>query len=178
MKLSELKPNQMNQIEISEINLAEYNPRKITQEELNGLVQSIRKFGFVEPIVINKRTGNLVGGHQRVKAAQMIGMTTVPYVDVDLSEPEEKALNIALNSHTLSGKFDLEVLSTILEDLKIDLPDLCLDLRFNVLEKDLGIQFNVDTDFSEAEQEKKKLQFITCPYCNEVFEKAQAKSHG
>jgi len=51
----------------------------------------------VEPIVWNKRTGNIVGGHQRLKVLLDMGMREVDCVVVDLDEAKEKALNLALN---------------------------------------------------------------------------------
>lgn len=66
---------------IQKINPAAYNPRRISDEALSGLKESIKKFGFVEPLVINTKTGNLVGGHQRLKAAENLGMKTVPIVE-------------------------------------------------------------------------------------------------
>lgn len=161
-------------IDIGEINPSKYNPRKISESELCGLQKSLEKFGFVEPLVINKRTRTLVGGHQRLKAAQLIGYSKVPCYEVDLTESEEKALNIALNSHTIQGKFDREILSTLLEEVKLDLPELTLDLNFNILEKDMQLIFDPDVDFSEADQDKKKFKFIECPHCKEVFEQGQS----
>ncbi|EGO7718080.1 TPA: ParB N-terminal domain-containing protein, partial [Enterococcus faecalis] len=87
MKLSELRP-------------AEYNPRvelKPGMEEYEKLKQSILEFGFVDPPIFNKRTGNLVGGHQRVSVAKDLGIGEIEVSIVDLPIEKEKALNIALN---------------------------------------------------------------------------------
>lgn len=54
LKLSDLKP-------------AEYNPRKISADQLKNLKKSIEEFGDLSGIVFNRRTGNVVGGHQRLK---------------------------------------------------------------------------------------------------------------
>ena len=133
---------QVNERNIEELNPATYNPRSITDAELHGLMESIKKFGFVEPVVFNKRTNTLVGGHQRVKAALALGKTTVPVYEVDLSLPEEKALNVALNSHTIQGKFEGEILSGLLEEIKLDLPELSDAFNFDQLAKDLKIDFS------------------------------------
>ncbi|MFY9379208.1 MAG: ParB N-terminal domain-containing protein, partial [Acutalibacteraceae bacterium] len=61
---------QVNKIPISQLNPAKYNPRKDLQPgdpEYEKLKRSMQEFGYVEPIVWNKRTGNIVGGHQRYK---------------------------------------------------------------------------------------------------------------
>lgn len=78
-------------LKISEIKPAKYNPREITDVAFLGLRESIKKFGFVDPLVVNKKTGTLVGGHQRLKVAESLGFESVPCVLVDLSVAEEKA---------------------------------------------------------------------------------------
>ena len=76
---------------------APYNPRRISDHDLKALQNSMATFGVVEPVVVNRSTGRIVGGHQRVKAAEAEGMATLPVVYVDLDENQEKQLNLALN---------------------------------------------------------------------------------
>jgi ParB-like chromosome segregation protein Spo0J len=158
---------QLEWIPIIKINPAEYNPRVINQSELDGLTFSIKKFGFVDPLIVNQKTGNLVGGHQRLKAAQVLGLKKVPVVFINKSLEEEKALNITLNSHTTQGKFDLEMLSTLLEEIKIELPEMFNDLRMDVLEHDLKIGFNpTEFDFDEEKEIDEKIKTEKeCPSC-------------
>jgi DNA modification methylase len=87
-------------------------------------VQSIERFGFVDPVIVNDRTGILVGGHQRLKAAKKLGLKDVPVVAVNLDEAEEKALNVALNK--ISGEWDLDLLRGVLEDVQAAGLDLSL----------------------------------------------------
>lgn len=117
---------------ISELNPAAYNPRNISPEAMNGLEKSIEKFGCVEPIVWNKRTGNIVGGHQRYEVLKKMGEEKTDVVVVDLSEQEEKQLNVSLNNPQIQGEFDQEKLQVILSELK-DLPDFS-DLRFDKID--------------------------------------------
>lgn len=93
---------------------APYNPRKIDDMEMMKLRRSIETFGFVEPVVVNKDM-TIIGGHQRVKAAQAMGMTEVPCVMVDLPKDKEKALNLALNK--ISGEWDEAKLVELLKQL-------------------------------------------------------------
>lgn len=95
---------------------APYNPRQITDEELAKLQRSLRYFGIVQPIIVNTRSGHVVGGHQRVKAAQAEGIDDMPVVRVDLDEPSEKQLNLALNR--ISGTWDTDALAVLLADLE------------------------------------------------------------
>ena len=109
---------------IAEISPAQYNPRTISDESLGRLTKSLAEFGNIQPITWNSRTGNVVGGHQRLKVYQAMGKTEVEVWAVDLSEQKEKAANIALNK--LSGEFDLPMLKDILEE--IDTGDLDIEI--------------------------------------------------
>jgi len=95
---------------------APYNPRTISDHDLVALGRSMTTFGVVEPIVINRRTKHIVGGHQRVKAAEANGIETLPVVHVDLDETQERQLNLALNR--ISGEFDVEKLAELLKELE------------------------------------------------------------
>lgn len=106
-------------VSIKDINPSPYNPRKDLQPGDPGyekLKRSIQEFGFVEPLVWNKRSGNLVGGHQRFKVLLEQGLTEIEVSVVDLDEEREKALNIALNK--INGNWDLEKLAVLLEELR------------------------------------------------------------
>ena len=98
---------------------ADYNPRKDLQPgdpEYEKLKRSIEQFGYVEPVIWNRTTGRVVGGHQRLKVLMDMGMTEVDCVVVELSEEKEKALNIALNK--ISGDWDTDKLSLLIADLQ------------------------------------------------------------
>lgn len=106
-------------IPIEQINPAAYNPRVDLQPgdpEFEKLRQSIEEFGYVEPIVWNERTGNMVGGHQRYKVLKSRGETELIVSVVDMDLEREKLLNIALNK--ISGRWDEEALGALLADLQ------------------------------------------------------------
>jgi hypothetical protein len=109
---------------IIEISPSKYNPRTISDESMGRLTKSLAEFGNIQPITWNARTGNVVGGHQRLKVYQAMGKTEVEVWAVDLSEQKEKAANIALNK--LSGEFDMPMLKDILEE--IDTGDLDMEV--------------------------------------------------
>jgi ParB-like chromosome segregation protein Spo0J len=127
---------------ISELTPAKYNPRKISDEAIGRLTKSLAEFGNIQPITWNSRTGNLVGGHQRLKVFQAMGKTEVEVWAVDLDEKKEKAANIALNK--LAGEFDLPALKDILEDL--DTGEMDLEITGFGMEEisKLMEQFHVD----------------------------------
>lgn len=98
---------------------ADYNPRKDLKPgdaEYEKLKRSIEQFGYVEPVIWNKTSGRVVGGHQRLKVLIDMGMTEVDCVVVELSEDKEKALNIALNK--ISGEWDKDKLALLIADLQ------------------------------------------------------------
>lgn len=98
---------------------ADYNPRKDLKPgdaEYEKLKRSIEQFGYVEPVIWNKTTGRVVGGHQRLKVLIDLGMTEVDCVVVELTEEKEKALNIALNK--ISGEWDKDKLALLIADLQ------------------------------------------------------------
>lgn len=99
------------EIPISDLKPAQYNPRKISDEELAKLTRGIKEFGIVQPILINKDS-TIIGGHQRVKAAEAAGLKSVPCFRLDVSLDKEKALNIALNK--ISGQWDQMLLDDLL----------------------------------------------------------------
>ena len=104
-------------IKISEINEAPYNPREKLVPgmfEYEKLKDGIEHFGIVEPLVWNERTGNLVGGHQRLTVLKDTGATEAPCSVVDLSIEEEKILNIALNK--IKGNWDYDKLKDVLSE--------------------------------------------------------------
>ena len=98
---------------------AKYNPRKDLKPgdpEYEKLKRSLEQFGYVEPVIWNKTTGRVVGGHQRLKVLIDMGIQEVECVVVELSEEKEKALNIALNK--ISGAWDNEKLALLITDLQ------------------------------------------------------------
>lgn len=73
------------------------NPRRITEEQREALVRSMRTYGPVEPIVVNRQSREVIGGHQRLVAARELGWTEVPVVFVDLTRTPARLLGLALN---------------------------------------------------------------------------------
>ena len=104
---------------ISKLNPAEYNPRKNLQPgdaEYEKLKRSMEQFGYVEPVVWNKTTGRVIGGHQRLKVLVDLGLKEVDCVVVEMDEEQEKALNIALNK--INGEWDTDKLAMLISDLQ------------------------------------------------------------
>lgn len=169
---------------VGKIRPASYNPRKITDKKLLMLGSSMEEFGDLSGIVVNRRTGNLVGGHQRIKCIpphEEIKKTELKtktktgtvaegyivvdgekwnYREVDWDEIKEKAANIAANQH--GGEFDDDDLAEILREL--DVADYTLNTGFSDEEIEsllAGVgDNNIEMDeigFKDSAAEKKSL---------------------
>ena len=110
------------EMKIDDLIPADYNPRKISNDAKIGLKHSINKHGYVQNIIYNKRTGNLVSGHQRVAIMREDGITDVDVHVVDLPLEEEKVLNVQMNNHMIEGDFTSDVESLLMEIADYD-PD-------------------------------------------------------
>ena len=112
-------------VNINELISPEYNPRQITDDEMEKLKNSINEFGYIAPIIVNKHNNHIVGGNQRYEALKSLGYTDVDVVFVDEQDIQrEKALNIALNK--ISGEWDFVKLADIIDDLELNDFDISL----------------------------------------------------
>lgn len=145
---------QIEKIKVSDLKPADYNPRKKLKpgdKEFEKLKKSIEEFGYVEPIILNKRTNTVVGGHQRLEVMKHLGYDEVDCVIVDLDEQKEKALNIALNK--ISGEWDTELLTDLLKEL--DQQGVVSLTGFETEELDelfAGTEYNVSEDNYNVEE--------------------------
>lgn len=114
-------------IPAARLNPAAYNPRKDLKpgdKEYDKLKRSIAEFGYVEPVIWNTRTGNVVGGHQRLKVLLDLGNTEIDCVVVDLDPQREKVLNVALNK--IQGDWDEGKLASLMADFDAEAFDVSL----------------------------------------------------
>ena len=103
----------------SKLVAAAYNPRRITDQERDKLKAALSRHGLVAPVVWNSRTGNLVGGHQRILIMDSLMGTkdyTLQVCKIDVDEAKEREINILLNNSQAGGSFDLDALKHIFED--------------------------------------------------------------
>lgn len=113
-------------IKIEQLRFADYNPRQISEKQFEALRASLKEFGILDPAVVNMHPGReytIVGGHMRVRAASLEGMTEYPCFLVNLDETKEQKANLALNK--ISGEWVPEKVAEIIirlnnqdEDLK------------------------------------------------------------
>lgn len=161
MKVSKYISSQVVEINRSEINLASYNPRKISDNARKLLKANIKRLGVMGGIVWNEQTGNLVGGHQKLSILdelQKYDSETkendylIRVEKVSLDDKEEKEQNIFLNNKNAQGEFDKDILKGLIDD--IDFKSAGLDeVDLNLL----GIQLD-DFKFEELDEEPEPLE--------------------
>ncbi len=127
----------------NEIKEAAYNPRIIDDDNLKKLTKGIREHGLVVPLCWNERTGNLVSGHQRLKALDKMHRKKdykVPCSVIDVGEKEEKQLNVQMNNPSMQGSWDLGALADLNADgISFD------DMGFN--KADIDFMYDGEVDF-------------------------------
>jgi len=143
-------PKTIDQVSISSLISATYNPRRWNQEAIAQLTESIERFGCVDPIIVNnapERMNIVIGGHFRLKVAKDLGFTTMPVVYVTIPDIErEKELNLRLNRNL--GEWDWELLKDFGENL-------LNDVGFN--SEELDTIFDLDIDNPEEFDLTKEL---------------------
>lgn len=160
------------ELPIGKIKPATYNPRKDLKPNdpaYERLKKALNSFDLVEPLVWNRRTGNLVGGHQRFKILQERGDTTVPVSVVDLDEREEKILNIALNKH--SGEWEYASLANLIEELDVGEFDMELT-GFTAEEFEKIATWSAPPSEFKTVDETIEIEHI-CPKCGYKFSGGQ-----
>ena len=120
---------QIIEMKISEVRPYENNPRKITEEAIQKVAASIREFGFKQPIVVD-RNNVIIAGHTRLKAAELLGLETVPTIRADDLTPEQvKAYRLADNKVAEATDWDMNALDKELaEILDIDMDEFGFDI--------------------------------------------------
>lgn len=129
-------------VKVSELNPAPYNPRKWNESAITQLTESIKQFGLVDPILVNAdptRKNIVIGGHFRLKVAKDLGYKEVPVVYINIAdETKERELNLRLNrnlgdwDYTMLVEFDQSLLENVgfsseelddIFDIEVDEPE-------------------------------------------------------
>ncbi|MCT4575098.1 MAG: site-specific DNA-methyltransferase [Alphaproteobacteria bacterium] len=130
----------------------ENNPRTHSQEQLQQLVSSMIEFGFTNPILVDKVSKEIIAGHGRLMAAQMLGLKKVPVIALShLSEAQRRKLIIADNQLALNAGWDEDLLSTEISALKEMGEDLDV-LGFDDEFMDEMLNSALNSDFSSDEE--------------------------
>lgn len=144
----------------------ERNAKMHDQFQVDKLKESIKRFGFVSPILIDEQN-NVLAGHGRILAARELGMDKIPAVYVEgLSEAERRAYILADNKLSELGEWSMDLVE---EELKwLDDQDFEIDVTgFDLVDSDLDVS---DDDFiKDTEITKSKEKTVVCPHCGQSF---------
>lgn len=167
MKLTEIKPYPK-------------NAKRHNENQINQIANSIKEFGFNQPIVIDKNNVIIVG-HGRYEAAKLLGLDDVPVIQVDLNNKQAKAYRLADNKLNESS-FDMSIVIEELKELDIEYveltgfdsqllegftPNLNPDFEYQpVTQKDIEKK---DKELQNKYQGEPVLQDVTCPHCGKDF---------
>ena len=153
---------ELEKIKIEQLEPATYNPRQISTKQFNDLKESITKFGMVDPLIVNKNSYTIVGGHQRYKICKQLGYKEIGCIILDLNKEQERELNIRLNKNT--GEFDMDILANefdIEELTEWGFKEIDLDINIDKLvedTEDVAILTIKEDDLIKAEQLYKELK--------------------
>ena len=140
-------------VDIKDLKPAEYNPRQASEKETKDLTEQIKKFGLIDPVIVNaaeNRKNIVIGGHFRLRIADILGIKKAPVVYVNIPDIErEKELNLRLNKNT--GSWDWDLLADFNKDLLID-------VGFNSFELDKIFDSGVIEDNFDAQKEYENIK--------------------
>lgn len=150
-------------LKIDEIKPYENNPRN-NLDAVDATANSIKEFGWQQPIVVDKDMV-IIAGHTRYLAAKKLGCDTVPVVVAsNLSDEQVRAYRLADNKTGELAEWNTKLLDDELQDiLDIDMTDFGFDedIEFDPADE-------VDTRIDEPAETTDSTE-VTCPYCGEVF---------
>lgn len=158
------------EVQRSEIHLADYNPRTISDEARKSIKRGIKKYGLLGGLIVNKGTGmTLVSGHQRLSVMDELNKFpendyTIRIDVIDVDEKQEKELNILLNNPNAQGQWDFDALRKLIPD--IDYKDAGLtEEDLNLIGVDFMLQTEEENSLADSleelmlpVQEKKEIE--------------------
>lgn len=161
---------------IGEIQPYKRNAKRHDAKQVANVAESIRRYGFVQPIVMD-RDGVIVIGHCRYAAARKLGMRSVPCVCVDELTPEQVAALRIVDNKTNESPWDWHVLSQELPEIDLSAFDFEVALPFATgpqqteepVEEDAVTAEQMDELFADAPPKEIEPKKIQCPHCGEWF---------
>jgi len=151
MNIHATTPTSFETVPVEAITPASRNARRHTKAQIEQIAQSIKRFGFINPVLVD-RDGKIVAGHGRFEAAKSLGRSTVPTLRIEhLSPAELRAYALADNQLAALAGWDDELLKLELGELAVELPDLDLTLTgFQTAELDRILLPTPDAESDET----------------------------
>lgn len=160
------------QVSISDLIPYHRNARTHSKSQVEQIANSIQEFGFTNPVLIDGHNG-VIAGHGRLQAAGILGMDSVPCIQLtDMTDLQKRAYIIADNKLALNAGWDDELLKmelTELHELDFDLELIGFSPTDLTLAMGLGVDFapGLESDQGRLDQ----LSPIKCPACGHEFHK-------
>lgn len=149
-------------VKISKLKPYEKNAKKHDETQINNVAESIKQFGMVQPIVIDKDNVVIIG-HCRLEACKKLNFKEVPCVKADNLTEEQVAKLRLVDNKLNESEWDYELLEQ--EMVSLDMAEFEIDWGI------IGAtDVNIDDFFTDAEEKPKKLKTIKCPHCGEIIE--------
>lgn len=167
------------EVDIQTIFPYEGNPRKIPQDAIDKVAESLRMFGWQQPIVVD-RHGVIVVGHTRRLAALQLGMTTVPIITMNLPDDKVREYRLIDNKTSeMSGwdydalvielrEFDQGILDTFFDDIKLEIGRV--ESATAPTQEEIDWAANSVNTVNEAQPEALHTTKVVCPSCFHTFE--------
>ena len=141
------------------------NSKKHNETQINNVAQSIKEFGFTQPIVVDK-DNNIIIGHCRTLAAQKLGIEEIPVVKMEDLTPEQANKLRLLDNKLNESEWDIGLLSEDIPSLNFE----GFDINWGISDlTDLSDEF-LNSLYSDKEDKSKEPKKIQCPHCGEWFE--------
>jgi len=173
MSIDLLKPKP---VPIDSLKPYEYNIKRHTKTQVDGIAESMKKFGFYAPIVIDAESKSIIIGHGRLEAARQLGLKMVPVIELkNLSEAEIKALRL-LDNRISESDWDVDNLKHEMESIDFDFGDY--HVNFDDLYMPKLQDINIDIDPTDEKMEAYlhgNVKQITLVFSNEEFEKVMKR---
>ena len=156
-----MKKLEIKYIPINDIKPYKNNPR-LNEEAIPYVMNSIKEFGFKNPIILDKNNV-IVAGHTRLESAKRLDMKEVPviYAD-DLTKEQIKAFRLADNKVSEKSMWDYTKLDEELDDI--------LNIDMSLFDFENIEETNLDDFFEDNNKKEKESKLIECPYCHKPIE--------
>ena len=150
-------------IKIKDLKPYDRNAKKHDETQINNVAESIKQFGLVQPIVIDKNNIVIIG-HCRLEACKKLKYKEVPCVIADELSDEQVAKLRLLDNKLNESDWDFELIKQEIEQLDFN----GFDIDWNIpLSAD---DVNIDDFFEQTEEKEKEPKTIKCPHCGEIIE--------
>lgn len=164
-------------IPVSDVKTYENNPRNISENAVNAVAESIKKYGFLVPVILTENN-TIVAGHTRIKAATLLKLKEVPCIRATgLTDTEIKAFRLIDNRSAEFTEWDFSKLMSEIQNIpEIDLSEFDFESLFEEFESETGeipeaeVFEYIDSPLANKSKKNNNPDF-KCPACGHTSKK-------